>query len=98
MVCNRQPASLRTRNFKTSSEDSKGIVDGLNKSNDIPIKIIFKPVLTTPEAIQSLCIEANSNPNCIGLITWMHTFSPSKMWIAGLKVLQKPFCSFSTHV
>lgn len=83
--------------LKQVAEDSKGIVDGLNKSNDISIKIIFKPVLTTPEAIHTLCLEANNNPNCIGLITWMHTFSPSKMWIAGLKVLQKPFVHLHTQ-
>lgn len=79
------------------AEDSQAIVDGLNKSGNTPVKIIFKPVLTNPEAIHTLCFEANNNKNCIGLITWMHTFSPAKMWIAGLKVLQKPFIHLHTQ-
>ena len=65
---------------------SKEIVKGLSNSEKIPVKIIFKSVVTTPDSIYKLCLEANNSPNCIGLITWMHTFSPAKMWIAGLKV------------
>ena len=83
--------------LKQVAEDSQGIVDGLNKSKNIPVKIVFKPVLTTPEAIQSLCLEANNAANCVGIITWMHTFSPAKMWINGLKVLQKPFVHLHTQ-
>jgi len=79
------------------AEDSQTIVEGLNQSGNIPVKIIFKPVLTNPEAIRTLCLEANNNKNCIGLITWMHTFSPAKMWIGGLKVLQKPFVHLHTQ-
>jgi L-arabinose isomerase len=54
-------------------------------------------VLTTPEDIHTLCLEANSAKNCIGLITWMHTFSPAKMWIAGLTTLKKPFLHLHTQ-
>ena len=54
-------------------------------------------MLTTSDAIRKICLEANSSDNCIGLITWMHTFSPSKMWIAGLKLLQKPFVHLHTQ-
>jgi len=79
------------------AEDSLAIVDGLNKSGNVPVKIIFKPVLTNPEAIHSLCLDANNSKNCIGLITWMHTFSPAKMWIAGLKILQKSFVHLHTQ-
>ncbi len=79
------------------AEDSQAIVNGLNQSGNIPVKIIFKPVLTTPDAIFNLCLEANNSKNCIGLITWMHTFSPAKMWIAGLKILQKPFVHLHTQ-
>jgi L-arabinose isomerase len=61
------------------------------------VKVVFKPVLTTPDAIYQLCMEANTAKNCIGLITWMHTFSPAKMWIAGLKALQKPFVHLHTQ-
>ena len=63
----------------------------------MPVKVVFKPVLTTPEAIRELCLEANSAKNCIGLITWMHTFSPAKMWIAGLSLLKKPFLHLHTQ-
>jgi L-arabinose isomerase len=79
------------------ARNSQAIVDGLNASGNIALKIIFKPVLTTPEAIHALCLEANSRPNCIGLIMWMHTFSPAKMWISGLKTLAKPFVHLHTQ-
>jgi L-arabinose isomerase len=79
------------------AEDSKEIAKTLSKSAKIPVKVVFKPILTTPEEIYKLCMEANTAPNCIGLITWMHTFSPAKMWIAGLKVLQKPFVHLHTQ-
>ena len=63
----------------------------------MPVRVIFKPVLTTSESIYNLCLDANSTKNCIGLITWMHTFSPAKMWIGGLKILQKPFVHLHTQ-
>jgi L-arabinose isomerase len=59
--------------------------------------IEFKPVLTGPDAIRDIIREANTAPNCVGLITWMHTFSPAKMWIAGLLELQKPLLHFHTQ-
>ena len=79
------------------AQDSQSIVDGLNASGLIPVKIISKPILTTPEAIHTLCLEANSQPRCIGMIMWMHTFSPAKMWIGGLKTLAKPFVHLHTQ-
>jgi L-arabinose isomerase len=79
------------------AEDSQAIVDGLNGSNNLPVKVVFKPVLTAPESITNLLTEANSSSKCIGLITWMHTFSPAKMWINGLKILQKPFLHLHTQ-
>ena len=66
-------------------------------SAHVPVQIVFKPVLTTPDAIRELCLEANSTKNCVGLITWMHTFSPAKMWIAGLSLLKKPFLHLHTQ-
>jgi len=69
----------------------------LDASAHIPVKVIFKPVLTTPDSIRRLCIDANSDDNCIGLITWMHTFSPAKMWISGLTQLNKPFAHLHTQ-
>ncbi|MBN1154440.1 L-arabinose isomerase [candidate division KSB1 bacterium] len=83
--------------LKQVADDSQKIVKALSESPNIPVKIVFKNVLTTPEEIYKLCLEANAAPNCVGLITWMHTFSPSKMWIAGLKILQKPFVHFHTQ-
>jgi len=66
-------------------------------SEKLPVQVVFKPVLTTPEAIYNLCLEANSALGCIGLITWMHTFSPAKMWIAGLSSLKRPFVHLHTQ-
>ncbi|NLW85079.1 MAG: L-arabinose isomerase [Phycisphaerae bacterium] len=77
--------------------DSKTIADALNASSAIPCKVVFKPVLKTPDEITQLCVSANTDPNCIGLITWMHTFSPAKMWIAGLSLLRKPFVHLHTQ-
>jgi len=79
------------------AHDSRRIVEGLNRDAGLPLKIIFKPVLTTPDAVYELCQEANSASNCVGLIAWMHTFSPAKMWIAGLQALQKPILQLHTQ-
>ena len=79
------------------AEDSQTIARALDQSEAIPTRVVFKPVLTTPGAITQLCTDANAAPNCIGLVTWMHTFSPAKMWIAGLKLLQKPFVHLHTQ-
>jgi len=79
------------------AENSRAIACALNNSSDIPVQVIFKPVLTTPDAIRTLCLEANAAPNCVGLVAWMHTFSPAKMWIAGLSLLIKPFLHLHTQ-
>lgn len=76
---------------------SEVIASSLDTEKVIPVRVIFKPVVTTPEQIRSLCREANNRENCIGLILWMHTFSPAKMWIAGLKSLSKPFLHLHTQ-
>jgi L-arabinose isomerase len=76
---------------------SKEIAAALGASAHVPVKVVFKPVLTTPDAIRDLCLEANSTKGCVGLITWMHTFSPAKMWIAGLSLLKKPFLHLHTQ-
>jgi L-arabinose isomerase len=69
----------------------------MSQSGKLPVKVVFKPIVTTPDTITELCREANNAKNCIGLITWMHTFSPAKMWIAGLRALQKPFVHLHTQ-
>ncbi|HTR80230.1 MAG TPA: L-arabinose isomerase [Bacteroidota bacterium] len=78
-------------------EDSKAVVAGLSSSSHIPVNVVFKPVLTTPDAILNLCREANNAQNCVGIVAWMHTFSPAKMWIAGLKALNKPLLDLHTQ-
>ncbi len=83
--------------LKQVAADSEIISKALDASVFIPPKIVFKPVLITPDAITRLCISANSTQNCIGIITWMHTFSPAKMWIAGLKILNKPLLHLHTQ-
>jgi L-arabinose isomerase len=83
--------------LKQVAEDSQKIAKGLSDSDEISVKVVYKPTVTTPDEISQVCIEANSSPNCIGLITWMHTFSPAKMWIAGLNTLNKPFVHLHTQ-
>ena len=76
---------------------SQHIVAALNASGQLPVNIVFKPVVKTPDEIRQLCIDANSDANCAGLILWMHTFSPSKMWVGGLSLLRKPFLHLHTQ-
>ncbi len=79
------------------AQHAQEIARGLSASSAIPVKVVFKPVVTTPDAILEVCREANAAKNCIGLVTWMHTFSPAKMWIAGLSALRKPFVHLHTQ-
>ncbi|MCB0744903.1 MAG: L-arabinose isomerase, partial [Ignavibacteriae bacterium] len=83
--------------LKKVAEHSQKIAKELDASPIIPVRVVFKPVLITPESITNLCLEANNTADCIGLVTWMHTFSPAKMWINGLKVLSKPFLHLHTQ-
>ncbi|HEY9173747.1 MAG TPA: L-arabinose isomerase, partial [Verrucomicrobiae bacterium] len=83
--------------LKQVAKHSQEITKALNAAAAIPVKLVFKPVMTTPDDISALCQEANNVPECIGLITWCHTFSPSKMWINGLKLLRKPICHLHTQ-
>ena len=76
---------------------SNAIAQYFDAHAGISARIIYKPVLKTPEEITALCREANQAAQCIGLIAWMHTFSPAKMWINGLKILQKPLCHLHTQ-
>ncbi len=83
--------------LKQVAEHSQQIARALDGAAAIPVKVIFKPVLKTPDEIYQLCQEVNTAKNCIGIIAWMHTFSPAKMWIGGLKVLQKPLLHLHTQ-
>jgi L-arabinose isomerase len=77
-------------------QDTAAIARGLADSK-LPVKIVQKPVMTTAEAIRDLCLEANGAKDCVGVIAWMHTFSPAKMWIGGLKQLRKPLLHLHTQ-
>ena len=78
-------------------EQSAAIVAGLREAPDIPVEIVHKPTVTTPDGIRRACLDATADDSCIGVIAWMHTFSPAKMWIAGLQALQKPFLHLHTQ-
>ena len=86
------PAAL-----KQVAANSQQIAQALARSAHIPVQVRFKCVVKTPEDAMKVCQEANTAENCIGLITWCHTFSPSKMWINGLKQLRKPICHLHTQ-
>src|SRR5688500_10943968 len=79
------------------AENAKQIVAALNASQRIPLKIVLKPVMTTSDDIRKLCSEADSTVTCGGLVLWMHTFSPARMWIGGLRSLRKPLLHLHTQ-
>jgi len=83
--------------LKQVAVHSQEMARSLNVAPAMSVKVVFKPVLTTPDAVAALCQEASVAPKCIGLITWCHTFSPSKMWINGLKALRKPVAHLHTQ-
>jgi L-arabinose isomerase len=79
------------------ASQSQQIASTLGAAADIPVTIVWKPVLTDSEAIKRLFLEANANDAVVGVIAWMHTFSPAKMWIRGLDALQKPLMHLHTQ-
>lgn len=78
-------------------EHAQTICRSLDSSAKISVKVVFKPVVKTPEEILTVAQQANLEKKCVGIIAWMHTFSPAKMWISGLKILQKPLLHFHTQ-
>jgi L-arabinose isomerase len=78
-------------------DNSRQVAAGFNDSDAISVQVVARDVVTTPEEILGVCREANSDDNCVGLILWMHTFSPAKMWIAGLAALDKPWLHLHTQ-
>lgn len=76
---------------------SQEIVDTLNASDDIPVKLVLKPTLKSSDGVKQFMVEASANPNVIGVIAWCHTFSPAKMWIRGLEALTKPLLQLNTQ-
>ncbi len=83
--------------LKQVAEDSRKIAESIEASGRLPVRVVWKPTLTGSDAILNVCLEANSSPGCAGVITWMHTFSPAKMWIAGLTRLEKPLAHLHTQ-
>lgn len=83
--------------LKQVAAHSQQIAKGFDSAKQIPVRVVFKPTVKSPEEIYSICQEANTTKNCIGIIAWMHTFSPAKMWINGLKILQKPLLHLHTQ-
>ncbi len=73
------------------------VAQTLDASEEVPLELVYKGLLTTPEEIRTLCLEASRDPDCAGLVVWMHTFSPSRMWIGGLQSLNKPLCHLHTQ-
>ncbi len=83
--------------LKEVAAHAKTITDGFNADRSISFEVICKGVVTTPDEIKKVCVEANGDAKCAGVITWMHTFSPSKMWIGGLTLLNKPYLHLNTQ-
>ena len=79
------------------SRHAREVAETLNASEAVTLKLVYKGLLTTPEEIRSLCLDASRDPGCAGLVVWMHTFSPSRMWIGGLQSLTKPLCHLHTQ-
>ncbi|WP_437738308.1 L-arabinose isomerase [Sorangium sp. So ce1335] len=83
--------------LKQVAENSREIAAYLDACGELPVKVVWKPTLKSPEAILAVCREASASPRCAGVITWMHTFSPAKMWIEGLLRLEKPIAHLHTQ-
>lgn len=79
------------------AEHSQHMVSQLNADETIPSEVVYKPTVKTPEEIRNTIMAANNDDTCAGIITWMHTFSPAKMWIAGLSILNKPLLHLHTQ-
>ena len=76
---------------------SKKMVEGLNESGRLPIKVIYKGTANSSKEVADIFAQANNEKKCVGVITWMHTFSPAKMWIHGLQILHKPLLHLHTQ-
>jgi L-arabinose isomerase len=79
------------------ADQSRRIVSRLDDGDELPVSVVWKPILADATSIHRQMLEANSAPECVGVIAWMHTFSPAKMWIAGLDALQKPLLHLHTQ-
>jgi L-arabinose isomerase len=85
------------RTLEQVARDSRAIVDGLTAGGGIPYPVVWKPTVTSADEVSATLEAATADPRCAGVITWMHTFSPAKMWIRGLSVLAKPLLQLHTQ-
>ncbi|HTF21459.1 MAG TPA: hypothetical protein VK658_25450, partial [Chryseolinea sp.] len=83
--------------LKLVASHAQEIARHIDHDPTIPVTVVYKPVVKTPEEIVHICREANQSPECIGLMAWMHTFSPARMWIGGLKILSRPLLHLHTQ-
>ena len=83
--------------LETVAQRAAEMADTLNKSGNLPCKVVYKATVKTDAEITQVMKDANYDENCCGVITWCHTFSPSKMWIHGFGLLQKPYCHLATQ-
>lgn len=79
------------------AEDARQVAAALDGSPEVSVRVVCKPTVTTPEEVRSTILEANASRPCVGVVAWMHTFSPAKMWIEGLRVLDKPLLHLHTQ-
>ncbi len=79
------------------ASQSRQIAAALEESAEISPRVVWKPVLTEADAIRRVCLDADASDACVGVIAWMHTFSPAKMWIAGLDALRTPLLHLHTQ-
>ena len=79
------------------AQQSREVVRTLTEGSEISVPVVWKPVLTTADAIRQACLDATTTASCVGVIAWMHTFSPAKMWIGGLSALRKPLLHLHTQ-
>ncbi len=78
-------------------EHARQVMEGLNQAGTLPVPLVLQPLVKSPDEALALCRAANHDNQCVGIITWLHTFSPAKMWIGGLSVLNKPLLQFHTQ-
>ena len=76
---------------------ARQVMDGLNQAGTLPVPLVLKPLVKSPDEALALCREANHDNSCVGIMTWLHTFSPAKKWIGGLSILNKPLLQFLTQ-
>ena len=83
--------------LETVARQATEVAAALDASASIPVRVVMKPVVVDAEGIRAVMLEANAAPACVGVIAWMHTFSPAKMWVAGLDALQRPLLHLHTQ-